>query len=431
MGLRILIVSDVYPPLIGGVDQQLYQLSKKLVSRGNTVSVCTIWQKGAPELEEQNGVLIRRFKNMNSRLPWVTSDPRRINATPFPDPFVIGGLRRHINEFKPEVIYAYGWIIYSCVAALVGKKIPLLLSVREFANTCALRTMMYYGTKPCSGPEWGKCLNCSIHYYGAGKGIAAGMGVLLGRHLLRWKVTGIHSVSTYMQKVIRRDLYHRSLPPGRPASQAFPDRVIPSFRDDSDGNLSAEAIRHYLDQLPDEPFILFVGALRRVKGIEPLMEAYSRLETPPQLVLIGVPSADTPQHFPPEVKVLYNFPHAAVMAAWERSLFSVAPSIWPDPFPNVIHEAMSKGKAVITTSNGGQTDMVIDGKTGLLVPPNDVEALRLAMQTLIDNPELRERLGRAGLERSKLFSSEVVVPHFEELYQEMVDNCSSRSSSHA
>jgi glycosyltransferase involved in cell wall biosynthesis len=80
---------------------------------------------------------------------------------------------------------------------------------------------------------------------------------------------------------------------------------------------------------------------------------------------------------------------------------------------------MSKGKAFIGTTLGGQIDMIIEGQTGLLVAPGDVEALASAMQRLIDDVAFREQLGRAGHERAVLFTAENVVPRFEQLYQQL------------
>ena len=51
---------------------------------------------------------------------------------------------------------------------------------------------------------------------------------------------------------------------------------------------------------PSEPFILFVGAFRKVKGLETLFEAYRRLTDPPPLVLMGTFERDSPTDFPPE-----------------------------------------------------------------------------------------------------------------------------------
>jgi glycosyltransferase involved in cell wall biosynthesis len=411
MSLRVMLVTDVYPPQIGGVEQQMQMLSRSLKARGSQVWVCTSWQPGLPEHESEPGVEIYRIKSWSSRVPWFSSDPRRRHHPPFPDPGAVLTLRRLINRFQPQVIHAYGWITYSCAAALVGKDIPLVLSVREYGYTCALRTMMQFGQTPCSGPAPAKCLRCAADFYGPVKGLAAALGVLVGRPLLRWKTRALHSVSAYMRSNIHRDLFK----PGRALEL---DVVIPSFRPDPAPAPEAE-LAPYLDQLPKEPFILFVGALRRVKGLEPLLEAYACLESPPPLVLIGVAAPDTPRRFPPNVHVLYSFPHAAVMAAWKRALFGVAPSIWPEPFGSVIHEAMSQGCPVIGTTPGGQGEIITAGENGLLVPANDVQALASAMRTLLLDPEYRARLGAAARQRARLFTAGQVVPRFEDLYRRL------------
>ena len=184
-----------------------------------------------------------------------------------------------------------------------------------------------------------------------------------------------------------------------------------------------------LDQLPTEPFILFIGALRAVKGIKELSTAYERLENPPPLVLIGTVEPDTPASFPPGVHVLTDFPHDAVMAACERCLFGVMPSLLPEPFGTVVCEVMSRGKPVIGTAPGGHTDMIIEGETGILIPRGDSQALTDAMQTLIWNPELRQRFGHAAKIRSRHFDAGVSLPRLERLYTDLTSR-SIRQSRH-
>lgn len=418
MILRILIVTDVYPPLIGGVERQMQLLAHQLQQRGHSVSIATSWQPGLPAYEEERGVQIWRLKGIALRVPLTANKSKRRHHPPFPDPAMVWSLRRLITQFQPDVIHAYGWITYSCAVALVGKDIPLLLSVREYGYTCALRTMMRYGQQPCSGPNAVKCLDCAMRFYGKPKGMLAAAGVWSGQRLLRWKTRGVHSVSTYMQENVRRDLFGGQTQARDRARPPMREAVIPSFRDDAGANDDTD-LQAYIDQLPKEPYILFVGALRLVKGLQPLFAAYQQLSAPPPLVLIGRVSADTPPEFPTNVTVLYDFPHRAVMAAWERALFGVAPSIWPEPFGSVIHEAMSKGKAVIGTTPGGQTDMIVADETGIVVPAHAVDALAAAMQCLIDDPGRRARLGQAGYARAQLFTADVVVPQFENLYRQL------------
>lgn len=422
MTLRILIVTDVYPPLIGGVELQMQWLAQKLQEYGHEVVVATAWQVNLPAYERDNNVDVYRLKGFASRISWFSTNPQRRHHPPLPDPATVWGLRRIINRFRPHLIHAYGWITYSCTVALLGKNIPLILSVREYGYTCALRTMMRYGKTPCSGPAPARCLDCAVRYYGLAKGLVAATGVAGGRFLLRYKLRAVHSVSTYVRSLTRRDLLAHTSDQD-PENDSLYHVVIPSFHVEQPVDHTTRSdIAAFTSQLPAEPYILFVGALRLVKGLEPLIEAYQQLKSPPPLVLIGPIAPDTPASFPATVKVLYDFPHAAVIVAWQRALFGVAPSIWPEPFGSVIHEAMSQGKAVIGTTPGGQTDMIVEGETGLLVPANDVTALANAMQRLIEDEELRRQLGRAAQKRAKLFTCEIIVPRFVELYKQLAGN---------
>ncbi|MBN2469377.1 MAG: glycosyltransferase family 4 protein [Anaerolineae bacterium] len=67
-----------------------------------------------------------------------------------------------------------------------------------------------------------------------------------------------------------------------------------------------------------------------------------------------------------------------------------------ESFGMVHLEAMASGTALVSTNRGGPAEIVRDGKTGLLVPPGDPEALAAAVRRLLDDPRLRARLGQAG-----------------------------------
>jgi glycosyltransferase involved in cell wall biosynthesis len=132
--------------------------------------------------------------------------------------------------------------------------------------------------------------------------------------------------------------------------------------------------------------------------------------------------SDSPERFPDGTTVITDVPHATVMAIWERALFGVLPTKAPEALGNVVHEAMSKGRAMIGTRPGGQEDMIDDGVTGLLVPGGDAGALAAAMSRLIEDRELRERIEVNARERAKAFTAEVVMPQIERLYYKTVDS---------
>jgi glycosyltransferase involved in cell wall biosynthesis len=69
--------------------------------------------------------------------------------------------------------------------------------------------------------------------------------------------------------------------------------------------------------------------------------------------------------------------------------------------PLSILEAMAAGLPVVSSRVGGVPELVVDGETGLLVPPGDPEALAVALGRLVADPGLRRRLGAAGRERTQ------------------------------
>lgn len=404
--LRALILTDYYRPLIGGSIRSVELLARHLIANGHTVAIATSWQPGAPAEEKIEGVQVYRVRDLASRLRRFSEDPYKHNPPPFADPEGAWRLRRVVRRFRPDVVHAYGWISHSLALGLLGKKVPVMLSARDYGNICAVGTLIRKG-ELCSGPQLGKCLDCAGHRYGRAKGATAVVGVFTAGMLLRRTVTSLHAVSHYVARVVDRFLHI-------PGAQAT---VIPNFHEDEP---TVEPDRAAMAKLPEKPFILFVGGFREIKGIYELFEAYESLTDPPPLVLVGTMMSDSPQRFPVGSTVITDVSNATVMAMWERALFGVLPTKAPEALGNVVHEAMSKGCAMIGTRPGGQEDMIDDGKTGLLVPGGDARALGAAMRRMIDEPELRRQLGEAGRRRAEDFTPEVVMPQIEALYRRTI-----------
>lgn len=74
-----------------------------------------------------------------------------------------------------------------------------------------------------------------------------------------------------------------------------------------------------------------------------------------------------------------------------------------EPLGNATLEAMAHARPVIGTKVGGIPEMIVDGKTGLLVPPKSPKDLSKALATLIENSSLRDMLGRVAYQRCKEF----------------------------
>jgi glycosyltransferase involved in cell wall biosynthesis len=89
--------------------------------------------------------------------------------------------------------------------------------------------------------------------------------------------------------------------------------------------------------------------------------------------------------------------------------------------PNSILEAMASALPVVATAVGGTPDLVLDGRTGLLVPPRDPGALARALDALLADGALRARLGRAGRERvEQHFGERLMLERVEALLDRLV-----------
>jgi glycosyltransferase involved in cell wall biosynthesis len=172
-------------------------------------------------------------------------------------------------------------------------------------------------------------------------------------------------------------------------------------------------------RVPDEvgppaapPEVLYVGRLASEKNVDTLVEAVGDLN----LVVAG----DGPlrERVP---NALGAVPHAEVERLLERASVVVAPCE-REGFGLAAAEAMAFGRPVVAAAGGALLELVSDDETGLLVPPRDAGALREAVERLLGEPELRERLGRAArLRACERFGWEAVIDRTLELYARVLD----------
>ncbi|HEX4217875.1 MAG TPA: glycosyltransferase family 4 protein [Acidimicrobiales bacterium] len=145
-----------------------------------------------------------------------------------------------------------------------------------------------------------------------------------------------------------------------------------------------------------------------MKGLVPLLEAVAKLRTERdiELVVIGSPRPDgrvaraiDRLGLAPIVNCVTGISDDELARNYGHAQVAVVPSLY-EGFSLPAIEAMACGVPVVATSGGALPEVVgTDGETGLLVPPNDPDALAGAIGRLLDDPALRTRLGEAGRER--------------------------------
>jgi len=152
----------------------------------------------------------------------------------------------------------------------------------------------------------------------------------------------------------------------------------------------------------------FLGRLAPEKGCDTLLSAMRLLverDLPVTLTIAAraEPAAIAALHRHIErlglrqrVSVRTSVPRADVPALLAELDVVVVPSLWPEPFARVIHEAMATGAAVIATPVGGTVEVVEHGVNGLLFPPGDAPALADSIERLHGDPALRASLTAAA-----------------------------------
>ncbi len=267
-----------------------------------------------------------------------------------------------------------------------------------------VRTAAQTRTGCPTGPQLLRCTACSREVYGLPKAalLTAGLRAMwpLHRRVDRWiAISG----------PVARD---NGPGLGGDGGAGRVD-VVPTFVADDVAALARTPLT--LD-VPDEPFLLFVGALGPHKGLDVLLGARELLRRRAPLVVLGTPRADAPDLDRPGVVLHTDVPHDQVMAAWAAAAVGVVPSVWPEPFGQVAVECLAAGTPAVVSATGGLGEIVRDGVEGLLVPPADPRALAAALDRLLGDDALRARLAAAAPARAREYELGRVLPAIRRTY---------------
>lgn len=206
----------------------------------------------------------------------------------------------------------------------------------------------------------------------------------------------------FQSEVVREHAFRRT-----PALRRLPSRVVYNGYDPAQYRPDPEVGERFRTQhgIPsDRLVVLTVSALERAKGQDLALEALRRLGAEghdPVYVLVGdgkhAAQMRERARDSQVTTVFTGFLHgASVLEALNAADVYLHPAR-EEIFPNAIAEAMACARPVIATSVGGVPELLgPDGEAGLLVPPQDADALTAALRRCADDPGLRGRLGAAG-----------------------------------
>lgn len=356
LSVRVLLVANTLPPRdVSGVGEQVLQLAAGLRAAGCEVEVL-------------------------GRGPGQVGGPKIL----FPL-FAVPALRRALRRFRPHVVQVHEsdgglaawWVRVLAPRLDPGPRLVALLQVSYVEERRAVRPLV------ADGRILGRPGGVERRF----RWLKAPLQILLGRLTAR-SADLVLAPSAATAAELRRDYRVRDV------------AVVPNVT----GGLEVQAAD------PGEPpgYLLFVGRLRIRKGLEVLLEALRRTrERYPRVRLViagdgehrlALEGSARRLALDPAVRFLGRCDAGQVRGLLQGALALVVPSIY-EGMPLVVLEAMESGVPVVASRVSGIPEVVGDGKTGWLVPPEDPGSLAAALSEILAHPEEARRRGEAGRRR--------------------------------
>jgi glycosyltransferase involved in cell wall biosynthesis len=185
-------------------------------------------------------------------------------------------------------------------------------------------------------------------------------------------------------------------------------------------------IRKQLKIADDQLIFLFIGRLNIEKGVLDLARAFSQLNNENLHLLFVGPDEQNMQteiiNLQRNRKNIHFIGHTDKPEAFMAAADVLCLPSYREGFGNVLIEAAAVGVPAIASRIYGITDAVVDNKTGLLHEPRDVDAIKVLIESMANNSDLRNKLGKQARERVlKDFSSELITKAWVEFYHDKLD----------
>jgi glycosyltransferase involved in cell wall biosynthesis len=372
--MRVLLVSGIWPPDVGGPASHAPEVARFLHERGWQVEVVTT-ASTAPAVEAYPVHWVSR-----RRPPGV----RHVLGTRL----VAGRARR------ADVVYTTGTFGRSAAGAALARKPYVVKLTADPAFERARRRGLVTG---------------NVEEFQSGGGGAQAWALRRARNAELGRAAHVFTPSAYLRELALRwglDADRVSVLP----NPVPPIVQLPS-RDEARRELSF-----------DGPTFAFAGRLTVQKSLETALEAIARV---PDASLVIAGEGDRLEALRARaaqlglngrVRFLGPQPRERVLELFRAADAALLSSTWEN-FPHTVVEALAAGTPVIATNVGGVREAVEDGRNGLLVPPGDSDALAAALQRYLEDGELRERLRSAAPASVERFSPDAVFGELERVLQ--------------
>lgn len=403
--MKVLLLNDRIPPEgRGGAESVAWRLAQGLKAAGHDVHVAAATEKASFEETRQHIPTYHLHAGYPERFrAWLSLwNPQTVNA-----------FRAMLARLQPDVVNAHNIHSY--------------LSYHTLKLAREAGCGVVFSSHDAMPFAYGKLTQVATQ---DARSLRLPAGYNLRQNRFRY--------NPFRNPVIKRTLNQYAdfcTVPSRALAQAFADNDMPPVEVVHNGidpddwapadEAALEAMRQRLD-LQGKRVILIAGRLTAEKGMQQTLLALDRLrQTLPEVRLLVLTSRDIDSQIPAAFAHLRPFIRSGgwlsgdeLRAAFQLADVVTVPSIYLDPFPTVNLEAMASGVPVVATSFGGSDEVVVDGETGYIVNPLDVETFAGRLESLLTDSALRTAMGQRGKERIRAkFSLERQVGQMAEIYQ--------------
>lgn len=290
-----------------------------------------------------------------------------------------------IESFHPDVVHVHNSFPLLSPAILgvaASFRVPVVQTLHNYRVLC-VNGLLMTDDMPCE-----RCVGRVVAWpgilrgcYRGSRAASAGVAAISATHRLlgTWhdKVDAFIALSRFAQS--------RFVAGGLP-----PEKIVVR------GNPVPDPGEHCASWDHPRSGALFVGRLSREKGILGLLDAWKGIDGLLTVIGDGPLSEEVRRRSGPNVRILGSLPPEMVSSALREAALVVIPSVCYENCPTVLLEAMANGAAVVASDIGALAEMVVDGATGILVPPNDISALHRVVEDLLAAPGRLADLGAAG-----------------------------------
>jgi glycosyltransferase involved in cell wall biosynthesis len=290
-----------------------------------------------------------------------------------------------IEATGPDVVHChniYHQLTPSIIGAAKSLGVPVVLTLHDFKVVCPTYLRLREG-RPCS-----LCLNgnfAQVLRNRCADGSVEASAVLYAEAVLHRWLGSYERVDRFLapSRFMRDTACHRF----------EPDKVLLLYNGVDTARIAPSS--------RDEKFVLYAGRLSKEKGVETLLQAHGGA-TGWQLVIAGTgPLAEELQNKNKRASFVGHLSGEAMATTIASSSVVVVPSVVYENCPMSVLEPMAHGKPVVASRIGGIPELVVDGETGFLFEPGNVEELREYVARLMSDPTLRIQMGAAARKRAE------------------------------